>query len=198
MNAIIRVLPLFIALLACGGPTGAQDQKGIPPELQKLRAQYQSKIAEIDVGIRKEKIEPLLEKYDGALNRLEDAEAKAGNLDGLLVIRKERERAGAEGGIAEKDVVKEPAAVSAMQTRLLDGLTSIERERERQIDAMRAIFLQSAEQLKTDLTKQKRVDDALAVVAAIGKIEKEQGAGPEPIGHDSQPNFDQEKPDITG
>lgn len=170
-----------------------------PAELATLREFYQKKVAEIDANLAKEQTAPLIEKYDAALARLEDAVANSGDLSGLVAVQKERERAKKAQGIADSDLVEKPEKLAELQKSLAAAQELIAKNREAEVAKVRQIYLERLEAIKIDLTKQKRVDDALAVAAEIEKIAKEQPqAAIASNGSNSEPENASDDEDLSG
>lgn len=149
----------------------AQDVSSL--EFGVLKESYEKKLEELAAEIREKEIAPLLEKYDAALARAEDVEAAAGRLGSVVAIRAERERAKNEAGITEAQISKDEPAIATLQRQLLKKLGEISVGQQGQCNKVADIYAAKLKELKLRLTRQKRIDQAIAVDDELKRIEKE-------------------------
>jgi hypothetical protein len=106
----------------------------------------------------------ILAKYELSLADLQLQFQKAADLDGALAVRAERERVRSEAALSEKNFVGEPKALRALQQATLSRMQEL-------VAAVVMEALPKLVEFKKQLTIEGRLDDALAVRAAIERVQ---------------------------
>ena len=145
-----RILPLLLAILSAAAPLLAQSVG--EAEAQKC----EEKIATVRRDV--------LAKYEDSLLELQTGFQKTADLESALAARAERQRVAAEHALSDKNLVNEPKALRALQQatvqRMLDLTTQLVQE-----------TLPKLVEFKKSLTIAGKLDDALAVRAAIERLQ---------------------------
>ena len=106
----------------------------------------------------------VLGKYEDALGELQATLQKAGDLEGALAVRAERQRLAQDHTLSERDFVGEPKSLRQLQTqqvaRMHELVTQIVQE-----------ALPRLIELKKSLTVAGKLDEAVAVRTAIEKLQ---------------------------
>lgn len=103
---------------------------------------------------------------DGIANRLQ----MAGDLDGLLTVRKEKARAEKDAGLPETALVEKPAELKALQQQYLKNRQNAEAANARKILQAAAACKAEMEQEIKDLTRANKIEEALKVKAGIAQF----------------------------
>ena len=106
----------------------------------------------------------VLGRYDDALNELQVGLQKAADLEGALAVRAERQRAAQEQSLSENDLVNEPKALRALQTQMIAKMKELTTQ-------LVGETVPKLIELKRSLTIAGRLDDAVAVRAAIERLQ---------------------------
>ncbi len=105
----------------------------------------------------------VLMKYDDALAELQLGFQKAADLENALVVRDERQRAGADQSLTEKDFVNEPRTLRAVQEQTLARSQEL-------VAQLLSDTLPKLIELKKQLTVAGKLDEAVTVRTAIEKL----------------------------
>jgi hypothetical protein len=141
----------FVAL-ALAAQAFAQTLAAGAAELQKC----EDRIAAVQRDV--------LGKYDDALAELLTSLQKSADLEGALAVRAERQRLGQEQSLAEKNFVTEPKALRALQSQTATKMQDL-------VGQLITDSLPRLVELKKQLTVAGKLDDAVAVREAIGKLQ---------------------------
>jgi hypothetical protein len=106
----------------------------------------------------------VLSKYDDTLNELQVGFQKAADLEGALAIRDERQRLANEQALADKDVVTVPKSLRTAQMQTLGKLKEL-------ITQLVQETVPRLIELKRSLTIAGKLDEAVAVRAAIERLQ---------------------------
>jgi hypothetical protein len=106
----------------------------------------------------------VLSRYDDALGELQLAFQKAADLEGALAVRAERKRANLEQTLAESDVVNEPKTLRAIQQQMITKMKELTSQLVQET-------VPKLIELKRSLTVAGKLDDAVAVRAAIERLQ---------------------------
>lgn len=166
----MKSIAVRLFILTCfiiGGP-GFHSAGAAPDEMNPLRQQY-----ELDLEGGEAKVRALDENYVAALKRMQGGEEKAGNLNAVLAIRKEIEIHG-DGTDYELEKFKARAsdypALRNMQSKYLVERDKIERSSTQELLQAAMNYHDRLEKLSVDLTKNSRIDDAVAVTEERDRI----------------------------
>lgn len=158
---------IFI-LIVCAGTVMAQGTN----ELARLQKIYQENIAKIEGKFYSQNSNLPLE-YDKELNVLEEALVKKGDLDGVMVVKKERERRKSNAGgalIPEGALVQSPAELATLQDKYKYPRFTDELNRE--YIALSEKYISYLEKTKVALTQSRKLDEALVYKTEIENIRK--------------------------
>jgi len=108
----------------------------------------------------------VLGKYEDALAELQVQFQKAGDLEGALAIRAERERARKEGVLAEAHFAAEPKGLRAVQQAHVSKMREL-------ISAVVAESVPKLVEMKKQLTVVGRLDEAVSVRSAIERLQND-------------------------
>jgi hypothetical protein len=161
------VLSLIVGLIFAASVFAQKTKKG--DDLASLQEAYREQVSKIDAkyAALKEKVPA---DYTNALNALEMSFTKKGDLDSVVAIRTERDRYIVAQDISSKAIVKSPPALKALQERFQKTVVDLEAGKKKDIAASIVPYLTRLEQLKTNLTKSSKVDDALLVKQEIDRV----------------------------
>lgn len=140
----------------------------VPDELVELQQTLTLKQA-----VLQQKVGPLDENYIAALKRLEDSEKNAGKLESVLAIRNEIEAHSENGGSDPENVqarLSEEAALRNLQNTYLGARAEIDAEIAEANIGLLKKYHETLSQLAIDLTKESRIEDAIAVREERDKI----------------------------
>ena len=153
IHSLVTVWALLVACAFSGfGAVHAQTAAAGEAEAQKC----EERIA----AVRRD----VLSRYDDALNELQGALQKAADLEGALTVRAERQRAGQEQSLGENDLVNEPKALRALQVQMITKMKELTTQ-------LVGETVPKLIELKRSLTMAGRLDDAVAVRAAIERLQ---------------------------
>ena len=188
---------LFVALLVAvvALPVQGEDLKTILAA--KARA-YRQDLEKLEADARKS-AEAWPDQYLQALMTLEQRFQQAGDLDSVIVVRREKARFSEGKQLPEEAVVQTPREVAALQTKAIRMLKNIEDNRGRQAGAATERYLAGLEEMKRSLTKQGQFEDALKVSEEIGRVRKEaEAAGIQLVSNDATAPRppEQKKPEV--
>lgn len=166
MRAKLSVILVVVAALSTSAVAQSTDTSDDLPSLQGL---YQEKVARID-----EKHTRLLAKvpsdYTNALTAVEQSLTKKGDLDGVVAVRRERDRFREDPSVPPNAVVNFPLELKALQDKFKTIPVQLEAEKRKEISKLTSAYIAKLEQLKKRLTQNTKVDEALLVKAEIDKV----------------------------
>jgi hypothetical protein len=153
-----RSLPLFaILLLATASPLCAQTS---PATAVTMGESEVIKCEEKIATVRRE----VMNKYEDALAELQGSLQKAGDLEGALAVRAERQRLAQEHILTERNYVTEPKALRAVQMQQMAKMQEM-------VAAIVAESMPKLVELKKNLTIAGKLDEAVALRTAIEKLQ---------------------------
>ena len=106
----------------------------------------------------------VLGKYDDALAELQAGFQKSADLEGALAVRTEKRRLAEEGALTEKHLVAEPKTLRALQTQTIARMQELTAQ-------LVSETVPKLIEYKKSLTVAGKLDEALAVRAAIEKLQ---------------------------
>ncbi len=118
----------------------------------------------------------LNEKYLAALKRLEEAQADAANLDGVLAAQKEAKRVKEEGGHPPPAGPDVPAVVASAQKTYSDALRKLEADHDDGASAFLRSYDIRLNLSQENLTKQGKIDDAIHLRNFRNELKKQFGS----------------------
>jgi hypothetical protein len=152
MNRLFVILSLATVSLSA--------QTIVPPSAANIGEAEAQKIEDRIAVVRRD----LLAKYDTALGEMQLATQKAADLEAALAVRAERTRLGMEQALSEKDLVKEPKGLRALQQQNLTKMQEL-------VSGAVAESLPKLVEFKRQLTMEGKLDDAVAVRQAIERLQ---------------------------
>jgi tRNA_anti-like len=106
----------------------------------------------------------VLGKYEDSLGELQATLQKAADLEGSLAVRAERQRVAKDRALFERDFVAEPKSLRALQVQHVTKMQEL-------VGQVVAEALPKLIELKKSMTVAGKLDDAVAVRTAIGKLQ---------------------------
>lgn len=137
--------------------------------LQQLKARYEAKLRELD-RTRDKSLADAPAQYRLYLQNLEKQFVDKGDLKGVLAVQTESNRFAKAGAVTTNDLVSSPEALLGAQKLLIGAPESVERTRLKGRDDLNRAYLAALELLKIDLTKRKRIPEAVDVSTEIERI----------------------------
>jgi len=162
--ALIPVLWLLIASAMLPGqePAGAPAKADGKNDLAALATAFKADLDEVAADY--EKWFAALQKwYLGGLEKLQGERIKAGDLDGTLACKAERERIAAGAGTTQEEIQAMPESLRKLRVAYEPALKKIMDEAARRKDAARARHIANLEALQKRLTLSQDLDAALLV-----------------------------------
>jgi len=173
----------FVGVIIFAGALSAAPQELPRHSLEELKALFESRNSELMAPVA-----TLDERYAAQLNRLMDEVTRAGKLEDALMVKGEMEgfRSGTE--VADKDLF--PALGRLREIYTTTHKERLEGVRKDQLKLMTA-YKGQLEELQTQLTQEKKLEDAVAVRSTIKKLdvtikEIEEQVGSPPVGARTQ------------
>jgi hypothetical protein len=145
---------LFLGGMVCWGQAAM-------PEMAK------AELERCERRIREVKTE-IAHKYEAELGKVRQAFQKSADLEGALLVREEERRLLADAGLESGHLKKEPAFLRELQEVFL----------QKQLDLVSQVVRESLPKLveiKKQLTVAGRLDEAVEVRAAVGRLQKQLG-----------------------
>jgi len=158
------VLTAAVAALPCRVCPGAGETA-----LDKYKDVYENGVARIQAEY-KASLAAVPRKYVASLAAIEAALRKAGDLDGLLLVRKERARYAETKDIPESAVVATPAALRKLQTECRTVPGTLELTKSKKIKEFADRYVEVLDALKAKLTRNGTIRDALLVKGEIQRV----------------------------
>jgi hypothetical protein len=140
-------------------------------ELTKIQAIYQNELAKIDanhLGF----LMTLQGNYTNRLNTLENVLSGKGNLDGVLVVRQEKTRFVGNKELSETTLVQTPAELKALQQEFIVLASKLDLATKKDTVKLTKAYVVRLEEVQKNLTRNKKIDEALTVKAEIEKIKQ--------------------------
>jgi hypothetical protein len=131
--------------------------------LRELKEPYDAATGKIRAEVDT-KMQALNQQYLRNLEALDAQYKKAGELDTLLIVRKEMTRFKASETVADEDVVTTPAALAAQQRSYTTTKLSLRRDRDTRIAKLARTYLDQLDQLKKTLTQRDKITEALEAI----------------------------------
>jgi hypothetical protein len=151
---MIRLLAfLAVAATLCA-------QKVAPPDPAGIGEAEVRQVEEKVAAVRRD----LLSKYELSLGELQLQFQKAADLESAVAVRSERERVRSEGSLGEQNIVGEPKALRTLQQSTLSKMQEL-------VAAVVTEAVPRLVEFKKQLTVEGKLDDALAVRAAIERVQ---------------------------
>jgi hypothetical protein len=153
--------PMRIALLTflvSAATLGAQQVK--PPSPVAIGEAEATKVEEKISTVRRD----IIGKYGLSLTELQNQFQKAADLEGALAVRAERERLTTEQVLSEKNYVKEPKALQALQQQWVAKLYEL-------VSGVVNEAVPKLVEFKKQLTIEGKLDEALAIKQAIERLQ---------------------------
>ena len=163
VNKLVTILVILLALQA-----RAQDLKTVLATYQKA---YELDLEKAEAD-SKQSIIGWSVQYVQLLDSLEKKFQGAGDLGGLVAVRKERARFTETKQIPDDAVVAVPQELADLQGKAIKALQIADLKKNRQIVAGSNKYVAALEDLKKNLTKQGKVDDAVEVNAEIARVKE--------------------------
>jgi len=140
--------------------------------LESARTSYQ-KATEKVVTTYIAGLADLQSEYQKQLSALDETLRKKGDLEAILVVRKEKDRFVQTKTMPEAAIVQSPAELKALQQKYSKSAESLEDSKSKGLAALSGPYLQTLEDLKKSLTQSGKIDEALATKEEIAKIKAE-------------------------
>ncbi len=164
MNSYKSIRFVIMAFLVyCVNPVTATD-------LASLKSEYGVSKQKIDSACAAEFKSSLL-VYSKALTASEAQLKNAGNLEGLIAVRKEKERFVATGEIPKTSSSDTPQAIAQAQLEHLTRTQQAQKVRDKNLAVVIRQYLSKLDALKKQLTSRDKIDDALQVQTEIKNME---------------------------
>lgn len=159
MEAVVLCLALGLVAVAW-----AEVKPSTTDRLDRLQKTYDVELAKIDKEADN-KLVTLGKRYLKSLVKLEEGMQKAGKLEPLMAIKKERERFTADKLVAESNLLAAPAELGEVQKGFLAAAGSIELRRSRSTVGLVEKYDRTLDTLQARLTKEGALEDAMVVRA---------------------------------
>jgi len=138
--------------------------------LVRARAVYQQGMAEVYQSALKQLLEGPKE-FTASLVALEKAYQRAGDLNNLLLVRTERERFVEEQAPSMMVVSADCPKLASRQQSYIEKQERIKQDRAKGFEDVRARFRSSMLSLQKVLTKEGKIDEALAISDELQRVE---------------------------
>ena len=142
------------------------------PEMDKLKGIYQAELARLRTETRGERLR-MPQEHIAALKDLEMSYQKSGELKSLLAVRSERQRFISDPSVPAIVLVRVPDRLRSLQQSYIERYNGLSSAQETSIDDLRDKYLRALEKLQKDLTRQGKIESALAVMNEIESPESE-------------------------
>ena len=177
MNAILSfrtaVFRLWAgwALLAGFAPATEAQTAGDGAFLDKPRASYEAKLEAIRTKYAVAGVADISNTYCRLLTDAAQAVRAEGNLDDYLTAQNEWKRFRTQGILEEEHVVADCERVAKIQRAAMAARATNLRKQQLEAAALQQSYLKFLEQKQAELTRQNRIDQALAVDAEIQNVQ---------------------------
>jgi hypothetical protein len=149
-----------MALLTLGG--AAEDKEVVVPELDALKKVYDAQIASAGVP-HQAAVAELEKKYVARLAQEQEVAQKGGKLDEALAIEAEKKAVTPGSGMPLQQDAKTPPALRKMRATYRAEIAKLELARIKKIQPLRDDYSKKLEALMTGLTKEGKLQEAMAV-----------------------------------
>jgi hypothetical protein len=166
MKNIARIAVLWLliagAMLRGQEPARTPAKPDVKDDLAVLAAAFKADVDEVAADY--EKWSAALQKwYLGGLEKLQSERIKAGDLEGTLALKAERERIAAGAGTTQEQIQAMPESLRKLRAAYEPALKKIMDEAARRKDAARGKHIANLEALQKRLTLSQDLDEALLV-----------------------------------
>ena len=152
----------------------------IPDTMVKLLlAEFDREVQRNLATPHEDAVRALREKYKGALRQEMEKEAGSGVLERVLPYKREMELLD-NGGAIPATVDDLPAGLARLRKLFLEGERKVTRERDAKLPGLLQRYDSAFAEIQASLTKEKRIDDALAVKELRESLGQRSGAGRKP------------------
>jgi len=142
------------------------------PEMDNLKTIYKAELARLRTETQGERLR-MPQEHIAALKDLEMTYQQSGELKALLAVRKERERFIRDPSVPAIVLVSTPAKLRSLQQSYIERYNGLSSEQESKIDDLTEKYLRALEKLQKDLTRQGKIESALAVMNEIESPESD-------------------------
>ncbi|MEM7011185.1 MAG: DUF1080 domain-containing protein [Verrucomicrobiota bacterium] len=156
-------IAVFIAGIFLAFSSWAQDSTDVDPRFAKLIEEFEAESAEKVDGAFETKLGQLNGQLDLALEREEQKAIKAGNLDLVTAIRAERKSLADNNAISDGDGENLPAKLNQFREAWRTQKGKLDEDRRAAANSAAAGFHKKLQELETALTKESKIEEALAV-----------------------------------
>lgn len=184
---VIRCAVIVILLSSLNLATAA--------DLVTLKAEYDRAKQDLDTA-RDISVQNSVTAYSNALTTIETQLKKDGNLEGLLAVRKEKERFSASGEIPKSPPADLPQAIVQAQLAHTARTQQADKTRDKNLAIIAKQYLTQLAVLKKQLTSQDKIDDALQVQTEMKVVESSLPPAPTEQVSTSFPSNSEKKPSI--
>jgi hypothetical protein len=166
---MFRLIRIFVSALVLTSAVTAQNIKDTLLQCQKM---YEQDLVKIEAG-SKSSVDVLVAQYTQALIVIEKKFLDAGDLDNLLLVRKEKERVIETKQMPLDSALQQaPKQLTELQQKGLKNLQAIRLSKEKQVVAAATNYLAGLDELKKSLTRMNKIDEAREVNAEIDRAKK--------------------------
>ena len=158
---------VIVAMCLCAQQCLAQTTP--PADIKTLKAKYEQGLAAIQEDTNKA-LTNSVQGYADALKALGQKLQGAGDLDGMLGVKKESERFEKEKTIPESAVVADCAALRDLQTKWQKMPDTIDISKSKKIVTLSRSHIAALEEVKKQLTMQGKVDEAVEAKNEIERV----------------------------
>ncbi len=175
----IPILSLIFAtsVLCAEEPAKPLTNPDAMTELKGASAPYYAALESVSADCQKW-LAALETSYLAGLDKLKDARAKAGDLDGAVAIKAEQERFAAHAATTAEQIQAMPAALRTLRATYDQGVKRIADEGRRRMDLPRRKHLADLDALQKRITISGDIDQALLVKAEKERFIAEMTAVP--------------------
>ena len=142
--------------------------------LEEAKSRYEAAI-ESEKEKTRTLVKALGDKYLAKLRSIEVGYQKSGDLENLLVVRKERERFAEARKLASGGVKRKPEDLRAVQQTFIGAQSRIGNDEKERLRKAAEVHLGALEKLVGELTRERKIEEALAVRKALEGLKKEAG-----------------------
>lgn len=158
-------LVMLIKLVSISSLPAQSPSEDAASKLKEVVAKFQTAYDRDVTAPHTQALSDLDTKYLGAVNRALEGATQAGDLDSALKLREEAQRVTAKGALPPVDLESLPGSLKQLRLTYRGALEKLDRDRDLKAQPYFEHYEKLLEALQADLTKQNRIDDALAVKA---------------------------------
>jgi hypothetical protein len=163
-----RILLLFGILLLVPTLQSIAQETNKADDLSVLQQSYQEQVTKIEDNCGT-KVKALLPSYVKELESLEQSLAQKGNLDGVIVVRKEKELASISQQIPN-NIIQTPVELKKVQEKFRDMRSGLDKAEKKEMATLTTDYVEKLELLKVSLTKSVKIDEAVMVKTEIERV----------------------------